>query len=92
MKLNIQEHTISPSKQVNTNIYPMKLIEKEESSKTKVKYLYIEADEDHVSLQNGLSVMPRLVYIHEGYENTNGRNRLKNIRYFSGIYNNIEEL
>ena len=65
----------------------------EESKKTKVKYLYVEADEDHVALQNGKSVMPRLVYVHEGYEHSNSkRKKLKNIHYFSGIYNNIEEL
>src|SRR3712207_5676505 len=61
--------------------------------KTKIKYLYVEADEDHVTLQNGKSVMPRLVYVHEGYEHSNSkRKKLKNIHYFSGIYNNIEEL
>ena len=47
--------------------------------KTKVKYLYVEADEDHVALQNGKSVMPRLVYVHEGYEHSNSkRKKLKN--------------
>lgn len=43
--------------------------------------LYIEADEDHVALQDGKKEMPRLVYIHEGRETKNGRNKLKNVYY-----------
>ncbi|KEI10452.1 hypothetical protein Z957_01565 [Clostridium sp. K25] len=68
------------------------LIEKKECEKIKIKYLYVEADEDHVALQNGKSVMPRLVYVHEGYEDKNTKNKLKNIKYFSGVYANIEDL
>ena len=32
----------------------------------KIKLLFIEADEDHVALQNGKNIEPRLVYVHEG--------------------------
>ena len=75
----------------------------EVSEKKKVKYLYVEADEDHISLQykekkgdvkrykghadNGQIV--KLVYVHEGYEETREnpkRKKLKNVVYFGGLY------
>ena len=61
--------------------------------KKSVKILYIEADEDHVALQNGGSIEPKLVYVHEGRKKI-GKNRWKllNARYFSGIYANSDEL
>lgn len=63
------------------------------TEKMQVKKLYIEADEDHVSLQSGGTVMPRLVYVHEGIERIGQkRNKLKNVRYFGGIYQETEEL
>lgn len=61
--------------------------------KTAVKILYIEADEDHVALQNGGHIEPKLVYVHEGRKKA-GKDRWKllNARYFSGVYNNSDEL
>ena len=61
--------------------------------KKSVKILYIEADEDHVALQNGGSIEPKLVYVHEGRKKI-GKNRWKllNARYFSGVYANSDEL
>ena len=61
--------------------------------KRSIKTLYIEADEDHVSLQNGGCVEPKLVYVHEGKKKV-GKNRWKliNPRYFSGVYTNSDEL
>ena len=58
-----------------------------------IKTLYIEADEDHVSLQNGGNVEPKLVYVHEGKRQV-GKERWKliNPRYFSGVYANSDEL
>ena len=58
-----------------------------------VKTLYIEADEDHVALQDGKCAEPKLVYVHEGI-NQVGKERweLLNPRYFSGIYTNSDEL
>ena len=58
-----------------------------------VKTLYIEADEDHVSLQNGGNIEPKLVYVHEGKRQV-GKDRWKliNPRYFSGVYANSDEL
>ena len=61
--------------------------------KKSAKVLYIEADEDHVSLQEGGIVEPKLVYVHEGKKEI-GKDRweLINPRYFSGVYADSDEL
>lgn len=72
--------------------------EEKDKEKKEVKYLYIEADEDHISLQNkesededkGKNAVTKLVYVHEGRKGR--RNKLKNPKYFSGIYNKSEDL
>lgn len=62
-----------------------------------LKYLYIDADEDHVSLQflekkgdikktRSNTVMPKLIYVYEGIIHENGRNELMNKKYFGGVY------
>ena len=62
-----------------------------------VKYLYIDADEDHVSLQyinkkgdikkpRTNTIMPKLIYVYEGITNENGRNKLINKKHFGGVY------
>ena len=58
-----------------------------------VKILYIEADEDHVALQDGKCIEPKLVYVHEGRKKI-GKDRwkLENPRYFSGVYAKSDEL
>lgn len=67
------------------------------TEKKTVRVLFIEADEDHVALQKkkkdgdgqrkvGIS-MPKLVYIHEGFDAEKSsvkRKVLKNVRYFGG--------
>lgn len=69
----------------------------EPEEKKKVKYLFIEADEDHISEQHGDSTKPeenknfisKLVYIYERKEKAKGhknRKELKNTFYFSGLY------
>ena len=60
--------------------------------KKEVKCLYVEADEDHISLQNGDKAIPRLVYVYEGLEDKAGRKKLKNTYYFSGLYSNSQDL
>ncbi|EGO2662942.1 hypothetical protein IDE03_002997 [Enterococcus faecalis] len=40
--------------------------------KTTPKVLFIEADEDHVSYQDGKNRFMKLVYIHEWYQPTTG--------------------
>lgn len=66
--------------------------------KKKARFLYIDADEDHVELQYDLAqgnlrkkrgcAMQRFVYHYEGIENENvsGRKKLINARYFGGMY------
>lgn len=57
------------------------------------KILYIEADEDHVSIQSGAGKISKIVYVHEGIEKEGKtRNRLKNTRYFTDVKKNNEEL
>lgn len=67
------------------------------TKKRTLKYLYIDADEDHVSLQfldkKGdirkpctNTVMPKLIYVYEGISNENGRNELINKKFFGGVY------
>ncbi len=82
-----------------------KLRERENSNKSKnenkdkdkksVKFLYIEADEDHVSLQSGKREMTKLVYIHEGKdekESTPDRIKLKNVHYRTYIEESPDDI
>lgn len=48
-----------------------------------VKHLYVEADEDHVALQDGRKSQVKLVYLHEGTEERGGRGKLVNPRYLT---------
>lgn len=45
--------------------------------------LYVEADEDHVALQNGRNVQVRLVYVHEGNVSDTKRAKLGHVRYLT---------
>src|SRR6056297_319574 len=70
-------------------------LDEEVEEKRKVKRLYVEADEDHIALQHGKKkTITRLVYVHEGVEKVSKtRNKLKNPKYFSGLYKNrVEDL
>ena len=58
--------------------------------KRRVSVLYIEADEDHISLKNGKNKDTRLIYIHEGVVDK-PRRHLKNARYFTTINKDPEE-
>ena len=71
--------------------------------KKALKYLYIDADEDHVSLQyinekgdlkkpRANTVMPKLIYVYEGIRNENGRNELINKKHFGGVYEGNKEI
>ena len=73
------------------------------AKKRNVKILYVEADEDHVPLQRkddekgnqSKIAMPKLVYVHEGIDperSSQTRKRLKNVRYFGGMYKESEDL
>lgn len=70
------------------------------AEKRSVPCLYIDADEDHVSLQymekkgdipkkkrgTACTVMPKLVYLYEGKEDGSGRNELCEAVHFGGLY------
>ncbi len=61
--------------------------------KKEVDIIYIEADEDHVAMQDGSNKQVKLVYVHEGRKQV-GKDRyeLNNQRYFTGTYTNSDEL
>lgn len=64
------------------NLKDIKLEKIPEKRKEK-EYLYIEADEDHVALQNGGCATPRIIYIHEGIVTKGKRNSLIEPYYVS---------
>ena len=69
----------------------------EAEEKKTVKSIYIDADEDHVSLQyleqkgdikkpRMNTVMPKIIYVYEGIDmEEDGRPRLVNTKYFGGV-------
>jgi F0F1-type ATP synthase epsilon subunit len=61
--------------------------------KRQVEIVYIEADEDHVALQNGGNILAKVIYVHEGKTEVNrGRQELRNVRYISGAAESSEDL
>lgn len=72
------------------------------NEKKELKTVYIDADEDHVSLQylehkgdikkpRANTVMPRIIYVYEGADaDGEGRPKLRNARYFGGVYEGQE--
>ncbi len=73
-----------------------------EGEKKVVETLYIDADEDHVSLQyleakgdikkpRNNTIMPRLAYVYEGIDTEKGKKpELVNVKYFGGVYEGSE--
>jgi hypothetical protein len=54
--------------------------------KKQVKTLFIEADEDHISMQHENGRIGKIAYVHEGLEAvSNKRKKLINTRYFTGV-------
>lgn len=54
----------------------------------KVDKIFIEADEDHIHLNDGKSAEVKLVYVHEGRRKVcHGRTELINAKYFTSIQN-----
>ena len=59
---------------------------------SKTQDIYIEADEEHIHLNDGRASEVKLVYVHEGYEGTK-RRALINPRYFTtASVSSIDEL
>ena len=54
--------------------------------KKQIKTLFIEADEDHISMQHENGRIGKIAYVHEGLEAvSNKRKKLINTRYFTGV-------
>ncbi len=95
--VSITEDAVSKETVMN-KIHALRFPKIESQTKKKVlKYLYIDADEDHVSLQyinekgdirkpRTNTIMPKLIYVYEGITNENGRNELINKKHFGGVY------
>lgn len=65
----------------------------ESENKKKIKYLYIDADEDHISLQTGKNKINKLVYVYEGkIRESKNRNYLLNKRIFASVKKSPEDL
>jgi hypothetical protein len=54
-----------------------------DGKKRKCAVIYVEADEDHVSMQYGGTRQAKLVYVHEGNVSETGRQKLGHVRYMS---------
>ena len=65
----------------------------ESKNRKAVDNIYIEADEDHIHLQNGASAEVKLVYVHEGVKSVcKGRTKLENVRYFVSAEDDPDEI
>lgn len=76
---------------------------KPQETKKAVKYLYIDADEDHVALQyldkkgdivkpRRNTIMPKIIYVYEGINTENKRHELINKKHFGGVYEGGKEI
>jgi len=67
-------------------------VEPEELEKRKTRYLYIEADEDHITYQGEGRGNAKLIYVHEGAERGGKRTRLIETFHFASAISSAEEL
>lgn len=87
---------------VMNKIHALRFPKAEPGEKRHVERIYIDADEDHVSLQylnekgdirkpRQNTVMPRIVYVYDGVDTESGcRPMLSNVKYFGGEYAGAE--
>lgn len=62
-------------------------------TKKERKYLYIDADEDHISLQTGKKKINKLIYVYEGkIKESKNRKRILNKRVFASVKKTSEDL
>ncbi len=91
IQASITEERVS-KQTVKNKIHELEFPAEEESQKKKaVPVLYIDADEDHISLQGEEkeSTISKLIYLYEGREPEapqSERYKLKGVRYFGGLY------
>ena len=57
----------------------------------KISELFIEADEDHIHLNDGRSCEVKMVYVHEGINNNSNRKSLINPHYFTYVNSNVDD-
>lgn len=69
---------------VKNNVNLSQAKQKVEERKT-IKELFIEADEDHIHLNDGKSAEVKLVYVHEGREEKGDRKELQNAKFFASV-------
>lgn len=78
-------------------VHKMGMIESSENpvpAKKVLAKIYVEADEDHVAMQDKTNQQMKLIYVHEGYQSV-GKHRkaLIHPHYFTGLYSgNNDEL
>ncbi len=101
MNASISGESVSKEAVMN-KIHPLKFPPvKAGEEKRQVKTLYIDADEDHVSLQylekkgdindrRNNTYMPKLVYAYEGIKAEEERHELINVKYFGDGYTGRE--
>lgn len=53
-----------------------------DGQKRTASVVYVEADEDHVAMQDGSTVQMKLIYVHEGNVSDSKRAELNHVRYF----------
>jgi len=74
-------------------VHRLKEIKAVPSNKRNVNDIYIEADEDHIHMQDGRSGILKLIYVHEGTEEVHkGRKKLINPWFFTSIEKDSENL
>lgn len=89
---NITGGTIS-RQTVMKKVHALKGLKKESPSpRREVKTLHIDADEDHVALQDGRKAIVPLISIYEGIERAGKRSKCLNIHHISSYGKEIEEL
>ena len=99
---SIDEKVMVSKETVMEKLHPLKFPKvKPEKEKRKIPILYIDADEDHVSLQylekkgdikdsKSNTYMPKLVYVYEEVNAEYDRHELKRVKYFGGGYEGTE--
>lgn len=102
INVSIDEKVIVSKETVMEKLHPLLFPKAEaEKEKRKVPVLYIDADEDHVSLQylerkgdikdsKSNTYMPKLVYVYEDVNAEYDRHELVRAKYFGGGYEGTE--
>ncbi len=77
---------------VMNKVHSLKDLKIEPAEKRSVNILHVDADEDHVPLQNGRNALVPLICVYEGVEYNGKRGRCINPHYISSYGKTTEEL